>query len=128
MIREIISMIINEKNCSMEKGCITSRAFYRSERYIIDFADDFKNGWMQFDTSQDAFYFGVWVNKETCEILSFCEGDWTHKNYMNPEYFNKGVQDLIDFYKPGFIFKSISSAGIEVFRQDRADFFIKKQA
>lgn len=52
--------------------------FFPSERYLIDFAEDFHSeGWKQYDTWQDAPYFGVWTNKTLRCILTYAEGDWS---------------------------------------------------
>ena len=34
-------------------------------------------GFYQYDTPQDAWYFGLWVNPETLRIVSYVEGDIT---------------------------------------------------
>ena len=51
--------------------------FLPSERYVIDFGGLLKEGWKQYDTDQDASYFGVWVNLATREVLTYAEGDWS---------------------------------------------------
>ncbi len=46
------------------------------ERYAFDFERCTKaKGWTQYDTRQDAWYFGVWVNLEQRQIFTYCEGD-----------------------------------------------------
>lgn len=45
-------------------------------RYRMDFSDAFRHdGWYQFDTAQDASYYGNWCNPTTLMILSYTEGD-----------------------------------------------------
>ena len=44
-------------------------------RYTFDTVEFLETGWQQWDTSSDAWYFGVWVNPTTREILTFAEGD-----------------------------------------------------
>ena len=61
-----------------KEGRVIQRAFRPSERYVVDFADNrTQEGWMQFDTNQDAPYYGVWVNPAKLQTLSYAEGDWS---------------------------------------------------
>ncbi len=54
------------------------RTFSPADRYKYDFRlCTAEKGWAQIDTSQDASYFGQWINPTTREILSYCEGDVT---------------------------------------------------
>ena len=81
------------------------RMFLPSERYTIDFADDLKT-WRQFDTSQDAPYFGVWVDMEARETLTYAEGDWTLVVCPTAETFRAELDDMHTFYgdpPPAFI-------------------------
>lgn len=52
------------------------RTFAPGDRYEYDFRRcTTARGWAQLDTSQDASYFGQWVNPSSREILCYCEGD-----------------------------------------------------
>ena len=52
------------------------RHFNPADRYLYDFRlCTIDKGWAQIDTSQDASYFGQWVNPQTLQILCYCEGD-----------------------------------------------------
>src|SRR5438132_508470 len=74
------------------------RAFLPSERYGVDFAEDFKaEGWEQFDTDQDAHYFGVWVNRGRLQTLTYAEGDWTLVTCSDREHYNAEISDAIKF-------------------------------
>lgn len=47
-------------------------------RYRYDFGPCTPNkGWAQLDTSQDASWYGNWVNPTKLKLLSYCEGDVT---------------------------------------------------
>lgn len=49
---------------------------YGGKRYAYDFGScTTERGWAQIDTSQDASYFGQWINPEKRAILCYCEGD-----------------------------------------------------
>jgi hypothetical protein len=95
------------------------------ERYLIDFADQFtREGWMQFDTDQDASYFGVWVNPSRLSTLTFCEGDWALIESDNEELYNAEIEHMCQFYGEGFVAKSLGQDGtVTVYQQDRGAFF-----
>ena len=45
-------------------------------RYAFDFGECFTaKGYAQFDTRQDAYYYGHWVNPTTFRLVSYAEGD-----------------------------------------------------
>lgn len=47
-------------------------------RYAFDFGDcSTAKGYAQFDTRQDAHYYGNWVNPTTFRLVSYAEGDVT---------------------------------------------------
>ncbi len=78
-------------------GCKIERSFhvYR-ERYYYDQA---LNDWKQYDTPQDASYFGVWTEKHSLQILTFAEGDETRVTAPNQESFDAELADMDKFYK-----------------------------
>lgn len=92
------------------------------ERYEIDFS--MTAGWLQYDTSQDASYFGIWVNPETLQTLSFAEGDYLFCEHRTPESFNAEIEHMNDFYDTGFIAKAIcpETGEMTVYEQNRAEF------
>lgn len=45
-----------------------------SERYAWDFTQC-KLGWLQYDTDQDAWYYGVWYHPGKRQTVSYTEGD-----------------------------------------------------
>lgn len=52
------------------------REFAPSDRYRYDFkVCTIAKGWAQIDTSQDASYYGHWINPVERKILGYCEGD-----------------------------------------------------
>ena len=62
-----------------KRGNLIERGFHcMRNRYYYDFGDlKPSNGWKQYDTSQDASYFGIWVNINKRQTFTFCEGDTT---------------------------------------------------
>jgi hypothetical protein len=72
-------------------ACTTCGA---EDRYYFDFGPcQPKFGWFQYDTSQDASYFGVWVHKESRETLTLCEGDLTLVECSTLESFRAELAD-----------------------------------
>jgi len=115
---------IDYETQSTKDGCTVRRMFYSSDRYIVDYAEDFKSeGWLQFDTDQDASYFGFWVNPKKFMTLSYCEGDWTLVECHSRENYVEAIKRAIDFYGEGFVAKSIDMDGtVTVYRQNRSEF------
>ena len=51
----------------------TQKTFCNSDRYIFDYdMCSFKKGFAQIDTTEDASYFGNWVNFKSLELLKVC--------------------------------------------------------
>jgi len=113
-----------EKSGENERGNILHRLFSPSERYVIDFAETFKaDGWEQYDTDQDAPYFGVWVNRRKLMTLNYAEGDWTLVTCPGSEHFDAEIADANEFYGEGFICKVIDDNGdMTIYCQDRNKF------
>lgn len=57
-------------------------------------------GWRQFDTSNDASYFGVWVNLESRSIMTYCEGDRTLVVCPTDESLKAELDSMEAFYGP----------------------------
>jgi hypothetical protein len=79
------------------RGNIIERSFKHTERYEFD---EKLTGWTQYDTDQDAHYFGVWVNKAKRKIFTYCEGDITVVTCPTDENFQAELEDLNRFYGP----------------------------
>ena len=75
-------------------------AFRPSERYVIDFGGPLQAGWEQWDTDQDAWYFGVWVCVSTREVLTYAEGDWSLMTCPTAEAFRAELARMAEFYGP----------------------------
>ena len=69
-----------------------------SDRYCFDFSKEYKNGWRQYDTDQDAHYFGVWYNPETMQTLCYCEGDISLRTYDIWDEFIAQMKELDKFH------------------------------
>ncbi len=116
--------LIGYETDSTRAGCTVRNCHRSSERYEVDFADDYKaEGWQQFDTSQDAPYFGVWLNPRHRAILTYCEGDWSLEECPTDAHYVAAVQRRCDCYEPGRVARCIGTDGSVVdVHQDRSEF------
>jgi hypothetical protein len=107
-----------------ERGNTIFRTHADTDRYIVDFADKFKaEGWEQYDTDQDAHYFGVWVNPRSRMVLTYAEGDWSVVTCPTKESYLAEIQSMNEFYGQGFICKVLDQSGVmTTYCQDRAEF------
>lgn len=104
---------IDYETKSTKDGCVVRRQFISTERYIMDCADDFsKEGWLQYDTDQDASYYGVWVNPTKFLTASYAEGDWYLVECFDRERYNREIERTNAFHEEAFT------------RQDRKMFFV----
>lgn len=82
------------KSSTKDKEAAVERWFISDgTRYQMDFGGS-ANGWYQFDTHQDAWYYGTWVHPEDLLILSYCEGDITLERYTNLQEYIKAIKKL----------------------------------
>jgi hypothetical protein len=71
------------------------------ERYRYDFNYlTPSKGWKQYDTNQDAWYFGIWVNIAERMVFSYAEGDRTLVVYPDDEHLRDGLEHMAEFYGP----------------------------
>jgi hypothetical protein len=89
---------------------ITKRDFLpEGDRYIFDFnICTAGKGWAQFDTQQDAAYYGNWVNPTSLEIMAYIEGDVVRHQCENGAEFAAEIRRMSAWHmendgKPGRI-------------------------
>jgi hypothetical protein len=90
-------------------------------RYLNPMSDRYKveakiakrsDGWRQYDTDQDASYFGVWVNVEMMAVLCFAEGDLDLTLDATRKDFAESLKALGEFHgEPPPAFIAISDTG-----------------
>ena len=87
----------------------TKRIFCNGNRYQFDFnLCSIANGYAQLDTTQDASYFGTWINPFIFRIINFCEGDVTIFNMKDSKELKKELENLEKWnYYNGHSFKGI---------------------
>ena len=83
-------------------GSSVARAFYiDGDRYRYDFkVCTPAKGWQQYDTDQDAWYYGVWVNVAERQIMTYAEGDETLVTSPTAEIFQAELDALSEFHGP----------------------------
>ncbi len=124
-IFKILNLLKWEEPEINQNGNMIFRMFFPANRYMVDFADD-RRGWKQYDTDQDAHYFGVWVNPDLRFILSYTEGDWTLVVCTDDEHYNAEIKLMNDFYGEGRIAKLYQEGKTTIFVQNREAFFKKE--
>jgi hypothetical protein len=74
---------------------------FGTDRYIFDFdLCSHRNGWRQYDTDQDAPYFGVWVNPDRYLVVTYAEGDLSIVDCHNKEGLRAELASMAEFYGP----------------------------
>lgn len=81
------------------RGNIVHRSFEPSNRYKFDFTEcTSAKGWQQYDTDQDASYFGVWVHAKDRKTLTYAEGDVGVVECPTQESFDAEIRHMAEFY------------------------------
>jgi hypothetical protein len=122
--KEIVETFLKQPSRVNSRGNTVHSASASTGRYVVDFADDYTSeGWEQFDTDQDAHYFGVWVNKGKLMTLTYAEGDWSLVVCPDLAHYRAEIENMIQFYGEGFIAKTYDEKeGWVEHRQDRSRF------
>ncbi len=111
---------INERGAKCEDNPVNEDVI--GSRYIYDTTlCPAKEGWKQYDTDQDAWYFGVWVNIEKREIVTYAEGDEIIVNCPTQEVFEAELQHMAKFYgtpSPAFTFIDERGQVTEIYDED----------
>lgn len=78
----------------------TITQFSPADRYVYDFKHcTMANGWAQFDSAQDASYFGNWINPTKREWFSYTEGDTTLIRCADDAEFIAYVRETFAWYE-----------------------------
>ena len=99
------------------------RGYVGGDRYIFDFTICAPElGWTQYDTSQDAWYFGVWIHKKEFIVVTFAEGDLSVLFCGTAENFKRELEKMNEFYDPTPAFVTVGIDGkVTEFYQDREE-------
>ena len=100
-IRKMINIQpFNDSDRVGYRGFIFDGSRYIFDNSLLDI------GFKQYDTDQDAWYFGTWVHLAEYITVSYAEGDICIIKYRNKDVFKKELQRMADFYgeaPPSFI-------------------------
>lgn len=78
----------------------TNARFEDSDRYFFDFTlCTYGKGWMQIDTHQDAWYFGIWTRPHSLEVITYAEGDFTHVKCETFDEYRAEIAGIIQTYR-----------------------------
>ena len=98
--RELVDSVRpNERREFNARGAMVVRWFLDGDRYRYD-AKLHARGWQQWDTDQDAWYFGVWVNASTREVFAYVEGDCIQVQSPDAASFAAELADMERVYGP----------------------------
>lgn len=93
-------------------GCRIDRGSHQADRYYYD-RTLLAQGWQQYDTEQDAWYFGIWINPEKLETFTYAEGDTNHVIAPSIKAFRAELDRLYEFHPQAPAFISIDpEAGV----------------
>lgn len=96
VLADILSMLKKQKP-EHTKDATSYHMFFPSNRYVVDYSIQ-STTWEQFDTDQDAEYFGVWMNKHTQRSLTYAEGDWYLHIFNSPDLYDKNLIEAFKYY------------------------------
>lgn len=77
---------------------IVHRFLVDCDRYYFDAKLTKADGWTQYDTDQDAWYFGIWVNVTRREIVTYAEGDYYWTKAVTNEMLADELRDMAEFH------------------------------
>lgn len=93
-------------------GCRLDRGSHQADRYFYD-EQLLVQGWQQYDSEEDAWYFGIWINLEKMETFTYAEGDTSHVMAPNIKAFRAELTRLYTFHPQAPAFISIDpEAGV----------------
>ena len=95
------------------------KSFANCDRFIFDFNYcHFKKGYAQLDTTEDAHYFGNWVNFKSLELITYCEGDITINKCDDVDEFKKQLFKVVTWYKNNNTYKGIDLMDSKEIKED----------
>ncbi|WP_236664237.1 hypothetical protein [Aeromonas hydrophila] len=88
-------------------GCRIDRGSHQADRYYYD-RTLLVQGWQQYDSEEDAWFFGIWSDTEKLEAFTYAEGDTNHVIAQNVETFRAELARLYQYYPQALAFISIN--------------------
>lgn len=68
------------------------------DRYGYDLELSKENGWHQFDTRHDGWYFGLWIDVIGLRTFCYAEGDRIFERYASVDAFKTALDHLNEVY------------------------------
>ena len=100
-ILEALRRIADVTERTKDNGARLVYGYVGGDRYLYDFSACTRSlGFTQYDTEQDAPYFGVWVHTEDRRIVTFAEGDLTVCDCPDAGSFAAELAEMAEFYGP----------------------------
>ncbi|WOQ14085.1 hypothetical protein [Aeromonas media] len=95
-------------------GCRIDRGSHHTSRYHYDDRLTASDGWQQYDTEEDAWYFGIWINPVKLETFTYAEGDTIHVIAPDIEAFRAELARLYEYHPqaPAFISIDVAAGSI----------------
>ena len=86
---------LHDEAAEREAGCfglVSGKSRYGYDAFLQ------KHGFEQYDTDQDAWYFGVWVNLATRQVFTYAEGDRVLETFATTKAFAAELQRMAKLY------------------------------
>lgn len=124
-IPQVDPLFEEAEEATNKQGNRTRRAFlFHADRYLFDFNLD-TDEWEQFDTENDASYFGIWLNKSKLRIVEYVEGDLFFTQCDDAAGYDAEIAALCAFHGAGPAFVVIDDkAAVTKYYQDRSTLYI----
>lgn len=99
-LADAVASLPGSRRDTNDRGNLVTSAFIEgSNRYFFDERVTRGGaGWQQWDTSQDASYFGVWVHRDLRQIMTFAEGDITVVECPDDGGFRAEIESMESLY------------------------------
>lgn len=81
-----------------ERGAMIHQGSWDGSRYAFDSRLASAFGWQQYDTDQDAWYFGIWVHVRERLVFTYAEGDLLLVTCETEEIFQAELAHMAEFY------------------------------
>jgi len=95
------SKVYAQQPWTNDRGNLVIPGSQSCDRYVFDSKHCTPAlGWEQYDTEQDAWYFGVWVHVAERLTFTYCEGDWSLVQCPTEESFRAELANMAKFYGP----------------------------
>ena len=96
---EVARLPGSRRDVNDRKNLVTSAFIEGANRYFFDERVTRGGaGWQQWDTSQDASYFGIWVHRDLRQVLTFAEGDITVVECPDDAGFKAEIESMERLY------------------------------